>query len=111
MLVDHVRCQVYSAACKSVARMSSCSHSYFFSIAAQIHEGDITILVSQNGRVKRGATCIREKLWDNAIVPYTINNSFSGETAENITHAQKYDTATYLSLSSCDIFLTFLCSG
>ena len=76
--------------CKYTAWVDVLTCNHLFSIATQIHEGDITILVSQNGavlenkngkasRVERGATSIRGLLWANATVPYTINNSFSGE--------------------------------
>ena len=54
-----------------------------FSTATQVHEGDMTFLVSQNGllhgRTERGVTSIQQYRWPNAVVPYTIGSGFTGE--------------------------------
>ena len=101
-------CSVSGIYMQWASLLRACSHSYLFSIATQIHEGDITILVSQNGRVKRGATSIRGLLWANAVVPYTINNSFSGERWKNNTCTEVW--YSYLSLSTA-IFSSHSCTA
>lgn len=55
-----------------------------FSTATQIHEGDMTFLVSQNGvlhgsRTERGVTSVQFHRWPNAVVPYTIGGGFTGK--------------------------------
>ena len=89
--------------------------SLLVNLATQIRrEGDIAILVSQNGevhqnkngktsRVERGATAYGGFLWANAIVPYTISSSFSCEYrrhAWNWSRLVKYNLLMFLFLNS-----------
>ena len=53
----------------------------FFHAANQAHYGDIAVLTvggEGNGRQKRGATAIRERLWPDARVPYEIDPRYNG---------------------------------